>query len=188
MDMTVDAALARFVGGVRTLNIPRVEDLPYWTSPPIQFVYSSSALLALGNYIWTDAPSVLTPDRPILENAVYYFRNITLTADVEELDYTTNIIAIPQFQMYRRGTAQTMMFREPVLAPKFLSQFDFRYLWATPQANDQLFATFRGQLTQGAGLIGKAQITLYAIISATEIVDSNFTKLVKSVYPAGVSV
>jgi len=181
--MNISEILGQFIGGVKTLNVGRLEDLPYMSSPPIQFVYESTTSLLLGAYQWSDIPSPLTPNRPLLHNATYFFRNITLTADVEELDFTTNIVTTPEFQTYLQSTARTQQYREAILMPKFLQQFEFRFLWQTPMENDQLFATFKGILNQGAGLIGKTSITLKAIISAQEIVDDNFTKLLKKKYP-----
>jgi len=173
------------VDAIRTTIIPRAEDLPYWTSPPIQFVYESTAALALGRYTWADVPTALTPNRPILNNSLYYFRSVSLTADVAELDFTSNILTRPQYFMFLRGDSYAPFFREPIEFNKFYDQFEYRYFWMSHQGeNDQLFAAFRGVVNQGPGLIGKNSVTLKAIISAQEINDDNFIQLFKSTYPA----
>lgn len=175
--------LGKLVRGIRVLAVPRIEDLPYHTSPPIQFVYESTATLALGLYVWADPPSPLTPNRPILDNALYYFRNITLTADTEVLDYTSNIVTSPQFFMYRESDLNTVLFREPVLMNTFYEQFAYPLVWESHRGADRLRAGFTGSLVQGPGLVGKASITLKAIITATEIVDKNFIEIFRSNYP-----
>lgn len=173
-----------FLTGVKALNVPRMEDLPYISSPPVQFVYQSTVLLNLGQYIWLDNPSPLTVQRPILNNALYYFRSITLTADTEELDFTANIIDTPAFNMFRVSDASTPLFREGVLMPCFLQQMEYRLNWMSKRGNDALLGTFRGSLIQGPGLLGKAAVTLKAIVTAQEVVDKEFLALfVNHSYP-----
>ena len=174
--MPNSSPLESYLAGVRTLAIPRAEDLPYWTSPPIQFVYESTIALVAGAYVWNDAPSVLTPTRPILQNALYFFRSVSLVADTTEFDFSTNVTVSPSFYMFRISDQNTMLFREPVLMNKFYDQFDFRLFWLTTRVGEQLRAVFVGTLVQGAGLIGKANITLKAIISAQEINDRGFVE------------
>jgi hypothetical protein len=178
-------AIYDLIGGIRTLAVPRAEDLPYNTSPPIQFVYESTANLSIGYYTWNDTPSVLSTIRPILNNALYYFRSITLTADIEQLDFTSNISVSPKFYMFKESDNNAVLFREPVTMNTFYQNFDYRFFWQSHRGNDQLRAAFIGSLTQGASLIGKSSITLKAIISAQEIVDDEFIELFKLNYPGG---
>lgn len=172
----------------QSLKIGRAEDLPYWTSPPIQFVYESVAPLALGFYTWADAPTLTTPIRPILNNALYYFRSISLSADIAELDFTSNITTRPQFFMFLRGDSNAPLFREPIEMNKYYENFTYRFFWMSKQGeDDELRAAFRGALIQGPGLIGKSSITLKAVISAQEIIEENFIELFKTAYPKKVS-
>jgi hypothetical protein len=173
-----DFAAARLVG-----EIPRLEDLPYAFSPPVQFVYESTAPLVLGVYTWADPQSVLTPNRPIMANTVYYFRNVSLAADVAELDFTAAIVTTPTFYMYRRADARAVLFREPLQMGKFFDQFDYRLCWVGYQDGDQLFAGFQGTLVQTAALVGKVSITLKAVVTAQEIGDSNFVDAFQRHYP-----
>ena len=166
-------------------KIPRLEDLPYISSPPIEFTYQSTATLSLGSYTWANTPSVLTPNRPLMTNALYYFRSITLAANIDELDFTSNISSIPQYNMYLKSNAKAILFREPIYMVKFFQNFEYRLTWLTRQQDDQLYAGFTGILLQGPGLIGKASITLTAIISAQEIVDDGYIKLFEQRYPNG---
>jgi hypothetical protein len=165
------------------LMIPRLEDLPYWTSPPVQFVYRSTANVIAGTYTWADPPTILTYSRPVLETAIYYIRNISMSANIDALDYSENLLAIPQFQMYLQSTGKTILFREPVIMAQFFEQMDFRFLWNTNQDNDILYGSFVGSLAQGAGLIGKGSITLTAVVLAQEIVDDSFITLFRQNYP-----
>jgi len=156
--------------------IPRIEDLPYFFSPPIEFTYVSTALVSAGIYTWADVPTALTPNRKVMENVLYYFRSITLAADIDELDFTSNITTTPTFQMYLKSRCKSILFREPIYMVKFLQNFEYRFMMLTHQSDDQLFAGFSGAITQGASLVGKNSIKLTAVISVQEIADEEFVK------------
>lgn len=171
------------VCGLSAGKVASIEDLPYWTSPPIQFVYESTATLNAGLYQWTDLPSVLTPNRPIQNNALYYFRSITLTADIAEMDFEANILTSPEFFTFLQSDARAVLFREPLIMNKYYQQFDYRLTWISRQSDNQLFAAFSGTLVQGPALVGVNSITLKAVISAQEIIDDNYIKLFQAKYP-----
>jgi hypothetical protein len=173
----MDDLQASFITGVKALNVPRLEDLPYISSPPIQFVYESTTTINLGYYSWADDPKPLLVQRPILNNALYFFRSITLTADIEELDFTSNIVNTPGFNIFRVSDASTPLFRESVLMPSFIQQMEYRICWMSKRSDDALLGTFRGSMIQGPALLGKASITLKAVITAQEVVDKEFLNL-----------
>lgn len=164
----------RLIQAVRYLYVPRAEDLPYWGSPPIQYVYESTAILNAGFYTWADSPSVLTPDRPVRANVLYYFRNVSMSADISELDFTAAIVQNPEFNTHLVSDAQAQLFREPLLMNKFYTQFPYRLWWSSQQENDKLLGTWAGTLAQTPALIGKSSITLKAAITAQEVSDEYF--------------
>lgn len=166
--------MKRLIQAVRYLYVPRAEDLPYWGSPPVQYVYESTAQLVAGFYTWADVPSALTPNRPVRPNVLYFFRNISMAADIEELDFTGAIIATPQFNAHLVSDATAPLFREPILMNKFFDQFDYRLWWSSQQENDRLLGTWTGVLQQTPALIGKSSITLKTIITAQEVSDEYF--------------
>jgi hypothetical protein len=185
--ISIQDVLQRFIGGIRMLAVPRVEDLPYWTSPPIQFVYEQTADLALGLYTFVGAAAPLAINRPLLENCLYYFRNITISADVAEADYLGAISTTPSFQIYKASDNGVQLFREPVRICNYFQQFDYRMVWQTQQSNDVLTGSIAGVLTQTAGLVGKTSITMKVVIAAQEIVDQHYTRLFREQsYPQGV--
>jgi hypothetical protein len=174
----------------RRLIVPRLEDLPYWTSPPIQFVYEQTVPVALGAFDWprldnANPPALFTPDRSLVDNALYYFRNISLAADISELDFEANIVTTPRFYPYLTADGKTtVLFREPIVMNKFYQDYEYRYIWLRSKGNNQLLGKFVGNLIQGPNLVGKSSVTLKAVISAQEIVDEEFVDLItKQPYP-----
>lgn len=163
--------------------VPRIEDLPYISSPPIEFTYRSTASVSAGSYTWLDTPMRLDPVRPLMVQGVYYFRSITLAADCDEKDFMANILVTPKFQMYLKSRSKSILFREPIYMTKFFQNFDYRLCWITRQDADELFASFTGTIFQGSQFVGKQSITLNAIISCQEIVDENFVNLFEQTYP-----
>lgn len=176
---TVGDLLTRFIGGIRMLAVPRIEDLPYWTSPPIQFVFESTATLAFGQYVFNGVAAASPAGfvRPLRSNVLYYFRNITLVADIDEGDFHGSILTVPRFQVYKQSENGIQLFREPIRMSTYFDQFDYRLVWQTQNDGDTLTASFFGTLTQIPALLGKASITLKAIIAAQEILDERFTKM-----------
>ncbi len=105
--------------------------------------------------------------------------------DIEQLDFTANLITAPQFFMFLRADSNAPLLREPLIMNSFYQQFDYRYTWKRQLTSNQLFCAFRGSLIQGATLLGKPSIDLKAIISAQEIVDEEFIDRFQKAYPKG---
>lgn len=175
--------------------IPRIEDMPYISSMPVQFVYESTASLNIGLYIWSDTASALSVSRPLQQNTLYYMRHLTLSADISSDDFTAAILTTPTFQVYQKSSGNAPFYREPIRMVQFLESFDFRQAFVISQSRpagqvaaaavgDRLLAGFQGTLQQTAALIGKSSITLKATIAAQEIVDRNFINLFRAAYPA----
>lgn len=174
----------------KPLRTARENELPYSSSPPIQFVYRSTTPLNAGKYIWNDAPSSLyfpisgtAGRRKILNTTLYYLRDITLTADIDEQDYVSAVSAnsaspdcIPYLTLHLDSRGSSSLLREPFLMSKFLQNFGYRQFFTVTQTPDELKGSFRGTLTQTPALIGKASITLSAIMSVQEITDQEYMR------------
>lgn len=156
------------------------DSVPYWSAPPVQFVYESTASLLLGKYTWNDTPSVLSPVRPIQDNDLYVLTSLTLAADITNDDFTAAIETTPLFNFHLVGDSKAPFFREPIQMITFLENFPFRYVWGPSIGSDQLLASFRGVLDQTPALIGKTSITLKAIMAAQEIQDDTIVEDIKT--------
>lgn len=178
-------AITSLAGRIRILAVPRIEDLPYTNSPPLQWTYESTANLNLGQYVWTDTPSAFTPVRPLLENALYYIRSITLSADVDELVFQGALVTAPSFYTYVEKQGNVPLFREPIRMNRYYEDFTYRLTWGTQSGNEEVLGAFRGTLLQTADLIGKSSVTLKATMTVQEIVDKKFINLFRDGYPKG---
>ena len=160
-----------------TRRVPREADIPYFTSPPVQFNFQSTATLSVGAYTWNDNTKIaFSPKRPILENALYFFRSISVIADIEELDFTSNLTTPLQIYSFLKSDAKSPLYREPFQMDMFYRQFQFPFFWRRHMKNDQLFGAVKGVITQGPSLIGKSSITVKMIISATEVTNEGYVK------------
>lgn len=155
--------------------VPRLEDLPYTSSPPIQFVYRQTSTLTAGNYPFSvTTPQQLATVRPLIANSLYYFRSVTVVADIDEGDYLSSITDIPTFQMYALSTGKQILFREPLSIAKYFQNFDYRLVWQTQREDDQFYCAINGNLKQIDSLIGKTTITISVVLSVQEIVDTAY--------------
>ena len=159
-------------------------EIPYFTSPPVQYVYRSTANLVFGAYTWADNPSPLyfpiagsagAVLRRVQSRALYYIRDITVKADIDKNDYPAALSApIPYLSLHLRSQGRTSLFREPFVVPSFLENFQYRQFVHITQDPEEMLGSFRGALIQTPALIGKASITLTAVLSVQEISDHEY--------------
>lgn len=97
-----------------------------------------------------------------------------------------NVVNAPAFKLYLQQQADAALFREPVRMVKFFEDFPFPATFISQADPDKILAGFSGRLDQGSSLVGKLDLRLTAIISATEISDQNFIREFTKNYPSGV--
>jgi hypothetical protein len=192
MSEELNQNLNELIKAIRPLSVGRVEDLPYISSPPAQFVYQSTCEVGhysdgtvgiAGNFIWNDTASAMTPARPLGENSLYFIRKLTMTADVNQNHFPQSIVTAPKFYLYKESNLAAPILREPVIMPCFLENFDYRFAFFTSDPDDQLLGALSGQLEMIADLTGKKFITITVVISAQEVIDENFISQFKKAYP-----
>lgn len=180
------------ISAIRPLAVARIDDLPYVSSKAAQFVYQSTCEVGHdsngnvdtpGNFVWNDRAASMTPARPLGENSLYFIRNLTMTADVNQNHFPQSIVTPPRFYLYKESNLAAPILREPVIMPCFLENFDYRYAFFTSDPADQLLGAWTGQLEMVSDLTGKDFITLTMVISAQEIIDENYIAAFKKAYP-----
>jgi len=169
------------------IGIGRPDDAPLHDTVPVQLVYRKTIALLAGAYTWPGDRELITVQRPLIHNAVYILRNMSLTADVEETDYTAALTSvateIPKFMLYLEGTGDSPEFREEVSMPTFLKNYWYHKLIVPHQTPVAIKGSWRGKLNQIPALIGKASITLTAVITLQEVIDDRFAEILLQRYP-----
>jgi hypothetical protein len=173
-------AIGKLADNIRVLNVPRIEDLPYFTSAPIQFNYTETANIAGGTYPFAGTQQPMTTVRPLINGALYYIKNISLSANVDEGAYMSgaaiNAGFAPKFQIYLQSDAGSQFLREPILVNRYFYQFEFKKFFLNQQSNAML-ASITGAVIQVPALVGLAALSIVATINAVEIMDTNFIQL-----------
>ena len=160
-----------------------IYDLPYWTAPPLQFVFKQSAILTPGaDYIWPLHKEFFTPDIHLVEGALYYFRTVTFDADIAEDDYQAATVIEPVFHLYLQSESLTPQLKNPIALPGYFHNLTYESFYQPSitfgddfmAPTNHFLATFEGTLQQTANLIGKDAVTLTLIITAQEITDEGY--------------
>jgi len=171
-------------------RVARLEDLPYYSSPPIQFIHTQQGALALGTYPFVIAKVVMQNTIQLSDNSLIYIRNISFYADVPELDYqlalqlAAGTVNIPRLSIYFSGNASVPLLRNPIFLGNYFREQDYRILVRPKVTPNTIQAAIEGTLQQHGGLAGIGQINLTAEVYCQEIVDDNFVSAVTKKYPA----
>lgn len=171
----------------------RLEDIPYWTSPPLIFTYRQTEALAAGSYTFLAATkAVFTPSRPIRANALYLFKTLDFAFDVAEFDYLGAFTTLPQFSMFLQSDAAAPALREPIPLSKYFDTIPYLLNilgeelleQAYPGQNavtptqgfnfNRLLGNVAGVVAQTAALMGKASLTATIVLTVQEVVDEHF--------------
>lgn len=158
--------------------------VPLTVSPPILFQFRQTANLVGGQYTFSGVPTVMTPDQPVNATAMYWFRTLTMSADVGPEDYSGAIATIPTFAMFLHQDAQGPVFYQPVQLGKFLDNLPYEFC-IDPATDPNFFlGKVVGVLNNTPALLGKQSITITVILAAQQIMDDAFNASLKAGYGA----
>lgn len=169
--------------------IARIEDLPYYVSPPMQFTFTQQATLTLGQYPFTADKVVIGNNKNITDNVLLYIKAFTFSADIDLLAYqqslklSTGLTDIPTFSMFLQSDARAPVFVDPIQLGNYYTDQEYKKLLLTKQSPNELTAFYRGTLQQHAGLAGVTEINLSMDIWVQQITNDNFIEALKKNYP-----
>ena len=170
-------------------RVARIEDLPYYTSPPIQFTFVQQATLTLGQYPFVLTKAVMGNTVQITDNSLIYIRDMSFSADISLLDYQTSLklatglTDIPRFSLYMGGDGGVPIFRNPIELANYFREQSYRKVIMPKYTPNQLLGSVQGTLQQHAGLAGVNEINITMELYCQEIVDDNFIKEFTQRYP-----
>lgn len=169
------------------MNGGRLIDIPFSKSPPVLFTYRVTAGLALGVYDFGGVTSpvrrtLFTPSRPINSNTLYLFDSMSFAMDIDQNDYQSAILTMPQFSVWNQADAGANALREPVSLDKYFENYRYRLTLMGGQNAGQsdatrfnkLFGSVTGVIQQTAALVGKASLTAIVKFTAQEVTDQQF--------------
>ena len=170
-------------------DVARIEDLPYLSSPPMQFTFTQSASLTVGQYIFEDDAQVVGNNKNITDNTLLYIKAISFSADVDLLNYqiakklVTGETDIPTFSLFLQSEARGAVFVDPIQLGDYFNDQEYRKVILAKQEPNEMTGFFRGTLQQHAGLAGIAEINLTMNIWVQQITNDNFIEALKKNYP-----
>ena len=169
--------------------IARIEDLPYYTSPPAQFFLTERANLALGVYVFGGLRLIMTGNKNITDNTLIYIRSLSFSADIPAVDYQQALqlaaggVDIPTFRAFLQSGSSAPIFEDPIVLNNYFDEIDYRLLLLPKQIPNRLTGFFTGTLQQTAALAGYAGINFTLQMWAQVITDDNFIAGLKRDYP-----
>jgi len=170
-------------------NIARIEDLPYAKSPPMQFTFTQSATLTLGQYPFTGAAQVVENNKNITSNTLLYIKSVSFSADIDLLTYqqalklSTGLTDIPVFHAFIQSDSRAPIFVDPIQLGNYYSNQEYKQIVIPKQDPNELTAFFRGTLQQHAGLAGVTEINLTMDLWVQQVTSNNFIEALRKNYP-----
>lgn len=170
----------------------RLDDIPYWTSPPLIFTYRETAPVAAGAYTFlAGTKAVFTPSRPIRANALYVFKTLDFSFDIDQSDYMGAYTTLPLFSMYLQSDSAAPALREPIPLSKYFDTIPYvlnilgaelleqaypgqTAITTQEVSYNRLLGSVEGVVAQTAALLGKASLTATIVFTVQEVVDEHF--------------
>lgn len=169
--------------------ITRIEDLPYKTSPPAQFVFTQAATLTAGTYPWTGGRAAITNEKDITDNTLIYIKALSFSADIPLVDYqqalklAAGTVDIPRFSAFLQADSNAPIFVDPIVLHDYFNDQEYRLLIEPKQLPNAFTGFFRGTLQQTAALAGVGEINLTVQMWVQLISDDNFIAGIRKEYP-----
>jgi hypothetical protein len=150
-------------------------EVPLLASPPLIFLFRQTASLLAGAYEFAAGRTDFSPVRPINPGTLYWFRALSVFADISEEDYQGAIVTMPTFTAYEQQEAGASFFREPVPLGAFYSALPFEYAKISTRSGNKMLGSIVGELQQTASLLGKTSVTISIVLSVQEVGDKRFS-------------
>jgi hypothetical protein len=169
--------------------VARIEDLPYYYSPPMQITFKQKAVLNAGRYIFNGAREAIGNNKNINDLTLLYIKSMSFNADVDLLNYQRALklndgtVDIPRFSLFAESDTNAPVFIDPIQLTDYFYDQQYKKLLLMAQTPNRLTGFFRGSLQQHGGIAGVSEITMTINVWIQSITDDNFIKALKSRYP-----
>ena len=169
--------------------VARIEDLPYYYSPPMQITFKQSASLLGGKYVFNSAPEIVGNNKNINDLTMIYIKSLSFSADIDLLSYQKALkligggVDVPRFSLFAESNSNAPLLTDPIQLAEYFSDQEYKKLLLLNQVPNRLTGFFRGSLQQHGDLAGVSDVTLTLNIWMQAITDDNFIKALKCKYP-----
>lgn len=170
-------------------DVPRIGDIPLWTSPPMKFSFTQQATLTLGNYPLTSTRALMTNQKNLNDSTLLYFYDMTFSADIPLQNYLDALQLsgggnlIPKFYIFMGSNRNAPQFQDPIVCQDYFNGQHFPFVIEPKQTPNTLTAYFEGTINQTAALAGRQYINFTFSFYVTQITDDNFIHAFKQGYP-----
>jgi len=171
-------------------DYPRIGDLSYWTSPPMQFTYIQSAALTAGTYPFTASRGAMINAKNINAETLIYFYDMQFSADIGLLDYQQALklaggtTDVPRFSLFLESSRNAPVLQDPIYCQDYFDGQSYQLVIEPKQLPNAITAFFQGTLQQHAGLAGVTEINLIMTMFAQQITDDSYISEFKKGYPS----
>ena len=151
-----------------------------------RFILTSNVFTAqfnvplVGGYDWGILANVGQKIIDMEPGTIYLIERISVGCDMSEADFLEAITTLPLITL-RESQSNEFVYKSPFPISNLIDDKDIvAWVW-TDKGDEDLIATFTGQLTQTAALVGRATLSFYINYSIYAIDDSPFSNKIKGI-------
>lgn len=148
----------------------RIYDIPHNSSRAVIFSARATAPFAGGVYTFPNTWTAATP-RVDLRVGIYVVRQVQFGANIDEGDWQSNWISVPEIVFGTTATGLSSQFRAPLPLTKYTEGTEFIEAIRVFQTPCELRFRLGGSLAQSPSLVGVQNITAICNLICYEIVD-----------------
>lgn len=149
--------------------------LPPQTSfyqPVIRFGAAFNVPL-VGGYDWNVVANTAVPFQLIKKNQLYLIERYSFSATIAEGDFLEAVTTVPTLEVRIPRESGRMIYPTPIPLVNYIDGLE-TLIYAFSDQDQSLTATFRGQLTQTAALVGVPVITAQVQFNIYEIKNKDW--------------
>lgn len=158
-------------------SIP-VNSIPIQTETSFEAEFSNPTL---NKYNFSVPANNNVPVLTLRKNSVYYIDRLNFSCDADEGDFKKSIDRNnPLILILKTLKTNKPIYPQPLPFINYVDNLEFQFYFDTGQSNDELQATFQGQLFQAPGLVGDMFISALVQMNIYQVTDTNWLKNYKN--------
>lgn len=140
--------------------------------PLTRFTANFNAPL-VGGYDWELAGNTGVTLQEIRRNHLYLIERYSFSATIAEGTFFDNVLTVPTLQVRIPSETNRMIYPNPIPLVNYIDGLE-TLIYAYSDQDQELTATFRGQLSQGAALVGVTSIVAQVQFNIYEVKNKDW--------------